>query len=67
MLPHREPAWKIILERLNVLAETCGTLAKEPGLAELTEPAGDLRSMTGDIRTHLNNRAAAVDPGQSWV
>jgi len=67
VLPHREPAWKIILERLNVLAETCGTLAKEPGLAELNEPAGDLRSMSGDIRTHLDNRAAAVDPGQSWV
>ena len=59
VLPHREPAWKIINERLDVLTETCAALAQEPGLAALSELAGDLRAMAGDIRTHLDERAAA--------
>ena len=58
VLPHREPAWKIISERLYVLTETCAALAQEPGLAALGDLAAKLRSMTGDIRTHLNERAS---------
>jgi hypothetical protein len=50
VLPHRESAWKIINERLDVLTETCTALAQEPGLAALSELAGDLRSMAGDVR-----------------
>ena len=40
VLPHRDPAWKIINERLDVLTETCAALAREPGLAALGELAG---------------------------
>lgn len=58
MLPHRESAWKIIGERLDVLTETCGALAQEPGLAALGDLAAKLRSMTGDIRTHLDERVS---------
>ena len=39
VLPHREPAWKIITERLDALTETCAALAREPGLAALGELA----------------------------
>ena len=58
VLPHREPAWKIIGERLYVLTETCAALAQEPGLAALGDLAAKLRSMTGDIRTRLDERAS---------
>jgi Ferritin-like len=58
VLPHREPAWKIISERLDVLTETCSALAQEPGLAGLGDLAAKLRSMTGGIRTHLDERAS---------
>jgi ferritin-like protein len=58
VLPHREPAWKIISERLDVLTETCGALAHEPGLAALGDLAAKLRSITGSIRTHLDERAS---------
>ena len=57
VLPHREPAWKIIGERLDVLTETCAALAQEPGLAALGDLAAKLRSMTRDIRTRLDERA----------
>jgi hypothetical protein len=58
VLPHRDPAWKIISERLDVLTETCGALAHEPSLAALGDPAAKLRAITGGIRTHLDKRAS---------
>ena len=63
VLPHREAAWRIITERLTVMTDACAALAQEPRLAALDELAGDLRSMTGDIRTHLDERAASPDAG----
>jgi hypothetical protein len=64
ILPHREPAWKIISERFSVLTGTCTALAQEPGLGALGELAGDLRSMTGDLRKHLDERAASAPSGR---
>jgi hypothetical protein len=58
VLPHREPAWKIISERLHVLTETCAALAQEPDLAVLGDLAAKLGSMNRDIRTHLDERAS---------
>jgi hypothetical protein len=63
VLPHREPAWKIITERLSVLTDACAALAQEPGLAALSNLAGELRSITQNIGTHLDKRAASSDPG----
>jgi hypothetical protein len=41
----------------------CAALAQEPGLAALRELADHLRSMAGDIRAHLNERATASGHG----
>ncbi len=60
VLPHREPAWKIISERLDVLTETCTALAQEPGLSTLGDLAAKLRSMAVDVRKHLDERASAA-------
>jgi Ferritin-like len=49
--------------RFDVLTETCGALAHEPGLAVLGDLAAKLRSMTRDIRTHLDERAASPPSG----
>jgi hypothetical protein len=60
VLPHREPAWKIISERLDVLTETCSVLGQQPGLSPLGDLAAKLRSMAGDARQHLDERASAA-------
>ncbi|HEY2307292.1 MAG TPA: hypothetical protein VGI05_15560 [Streptosporangiaceae bacterium] len=60
VLPHREPAWKIITERLDALTNTCTALAREPGLSALGDLAAKLRSMHGDVRKHLDERVGAV-------
>jgi hypothetical protein len=58
VLPHREAAWKIINERLDVLTESCAALAQEPTLSPLGELPDKLRAIAGDVRRHLNERAA---------
>ena len=63
VLPHRQPAWKIIGERLGVLTESFVALAQQPGLAALSDLADKLRSMTVDIRTHLDDRGPVSRPG----
>src|SRR2546421_745939 len=60
VLPHREPAWKIITERLDALTGTCTALAREPGLSALGDLAAKLRSMHGDVRKHLDEPASAA-------
>jgi hypothetical protein len=59
VLPHRESAWKIITERLDVLIETCTALVQQPGLSTLGDLATKLRSMAGDVRKHLDESASA--------
>jgi hypothetical protein len=60
VLPHREPAWKIISERLGVLTDTCAALAQEPGLSGLGDISAKLRSMAADVRGHMDQRARAA-------
>jgi hypothetical protein len=59
VLPHREAAWKILKERLDVLGDACADLARDPQLGALTELTGNLRSMAADIKQHIEERAAA--------
>ena len=56
ILPHRDPAWKIIKERLDTLEQTCASLSKEPGLGALAPLADKLHSMGQDISQRLTER-----------
>ena len=59
VLPHRDAAWKILKERLDVLTDTCTALAHEPVLAGLAGVPEKLASMTAEFAAHLEARAAA--------
>jgi hypothetical protein len=44
------------------MTETCITLAEEPGLGELGDLSAKRRSIAGDIRLHLDERAGQQSP-----
>ena len=56
VLPHRDAAWKILKERLDVLTDTCSTLAREPALAEFAGITDKLASFAGEFGAHLQER-----------
>jgi hypothetical protein len=58
VLPHREAAWKIIRERLDALADECADLGKDPALGALADLGGPLRTMAGELGSHIEARAA---------
>jgi hypothetical protein len=58
VLPHRGAAWTILRERLDVLAEECTDLGKDPALGALAELGGTLGTMAGDLANHIGARAA---------
>ena len=59
VLPHREPAWRILKERLDVLTETCSALAREPALPGLSGIAEKLASIAAEFGAHLEERGVA--------
>jgi hypothetical protein len=59
VLPHREAAWKIIKERLDVLEDECASLAKLGGLGGLDPLTARLHSVTADFGERLAERASA--------
>jgi hypothetical protein len=58
ILPHRDAAWKIIKERLNVLTQTCAALGTEAGLGTLAPLAEKLHSIGHDVGQRLAERTA---------
>jgi Ferritin-like len=56
VLPHREPSWKIIRERLDGLEHACAALAERPGLETLGPLVDKLHSMSGDIGAQIAPR-----------
>ena len=59
VLPHRNAAWKILKERLDVLTDTGTALAQEPALAGLAGVPEKLASMAAEFEAHIEERAAA--------
>jgi hypothetical protein len=59
VLPHREAAWKIIKERLDLLGHECASLAKQSGLGGLDALTARLHSVTADVGERLAERASA--------
>ena len=60
LLPHREAAWKIIQERLDLLEEAFASLAGEAGLGALDQPANRLHSIADEVRQQV----ASVNQGE---
>src|SRR5215212_1514888 len=59
LLPWREAAWKVMIQRLGVMADTCVRLGCEPGLERLVELEEPVRGLAARLQGHLDERAAA--------
>lgn len=63
VLPHRDAAWRILIERLDELAGRADRLSGTAGLGKLTELADDLRGMAGDVASAAaDGRGSAPSP-----
>jgi hypothetical protein len=59
LLPWREAAWKVMVQRLGVMADACVRLGCEPGLERLAELEEPVRTLAARLQAHLDERAAA--------
>jgi hypothetical protein len=58
LLPHREAAWKVMVQRLGAIADASARLGREPGLGRVAglEPA--VRGIAARLQAHLDERSA---------
>ena len=59
-LPWREAAWKVMVQRLGVMADACARLGCEPGLERLAQLEAPVRGLAARLQNHLDERAAAA-------
>jgi Ferritin-like len=62
VLPHRESAWKVIVQRLGELADACARLQHEPGLdgtamGRIAKLEPTARGLAAKLQAHLSQRA----------
>jgi Ferritin-like len=56
LLPYRQAAWKVIVQRLGEMADACARLGLEPGLGRVAELEPQLRAIAAGMRAHLDQR-----------
>jgi Ferritin-like len=59
LLPWRQAAWTVMVQRLGVMADTCVRLGCEPGLGQLADLERPVRGLAARLQAHLDERAAA--------
>jgi len=57
-LPWREAAWKVMVQRLDVMADACARLGGEPGLERLAALEAPVRGLAARLQNHLDERAS---------
>jgi Ferritin-like len=60
LLPWREAAWKVMAQRLGVMADACVRLGHEPGLERLADLEEPVRGLAARLQGHLDERADAA-------
>jgi hypothetical protein len=60
LLPYRPAAWKVMVQRLDAMADACARLDGEPGLDRVAGLEQAVRAIAAKLQAHLDERAAAV-------
>jgi hypothetical protein len=58
LLPYRQAAWKVMVQRLEAMADACVRLGGEPGLDRLAEVEGTVRGTAARLQGHMDERTA---------
>jgi Ferritin-like len=56
LLPHRDAAWKVMVQRLEEMADASARLGLEAGLGQVAELEPDVRAIAARLRAHLDGR-----------
>jgi Ferritin-like len=56
VLPHREAAWKVMVQRLGEMADACARLGLEAGLGQIAKLAPNVRAIAAGLQAHLDER-----------
>jgi hypothetical protein len=56
VLPYREAAWKVMVQRLGETAAACARLGLEPGLAQVAKLGPNIRAVAAGLQAHLDER-----------
>src|SRR4029453_3061622 len=59
LLPWREAAWKVMIQRLGAMADTCVRLGCGAGLGRVARVDEPVRGLAARLQGHLDERAAA--------
>jgi hypothetical protein len=57
VLPYREAAWKVMVQRLGEMADACARLGPEPGLGRVAKLEPNVRAIAAGLRAHLDERS----------
>jgi hypothetical protein len=56
VLPHREAAWKVMVQRLGEMADACARLGLEAGLGQIAKLEPNVRAIAAGLQAHLDER-----------
>jgi len=58
LLPYRQAAWKVMIQRLGAMADACVRLGGEPGLSRIADLEQALPGIAARLQAHLDERTA---------
>jgi len=56
VLPYREAAWKVMVQRLGEMADACARLGREAGLSPVANLEANLQAIAAGLQAHLDGR-----------
>jgi hypothetical protein len=56
VLPYREAAWKVMVQRLGEMADACARLGRETGLGQVANLESNLQAIAAGLQAHLDRR-----------
>jgi hypothetical protein len=56
VLPYREAAWKVMVQRLGEMADACARLGLEAGLGQVAKLEANVQAIAAGLQAHLDQR-----------